>query len=41
MTAIVKLYVKKVEKGELLLEDVPPRWRAEVERELEKLNNKE
>lgn len=41
MTAIVKLYVQKIQNGELTIDKVPPRWRAEVERELEKLNNEE
>ena len=39
MSAIVELYVKKVWKGELNIEEVPTRWRAAVETELEKLNN--
>lgn len=41
MTALVKLYVQKIEKGELFIEQVPLRWRAEVEKELSKLNNEE
>lgn len=41
MTALVKLYVKKVDKGELLLDQVPIRWRSEVEEELIKIRNKE
>jgi hypothetical protein len=36
MSAIVQLYVKKIKAGELYIDDVPLRWRAEVEKELEK-----
>lgn len=39
MRALIELYVKKVIKGEIYIGDVPARWRAEVETEIEKINN--
>lgn len=36
MSAIVQLYVKKIKAGDLTIDQVPLRWRDEVERELEK-----
>lgn len=36
---MVKLYVKKITQGEMTLEQVPVRWREEVRKELEKLND--
>lgn len=41
MSVIVQLYLKKVKDDYLELEDVPPRWREEVEKELEKLRQNE
>lgn len=31
MNALVKMYVQLVRAGKLTIEDVPERWRAEVE----------
>ena len=39
MTALVKLYVKKLSTYDLRIEQVPPRWREEVIEELKKLQN--
>lgn len=39
MTALVKIYVEKIEKGKLQIEQVPTRWREEVAEELLKLQN--
>ena len=36
MSAIVQLYVKKVRGDIIRIEEVPLRWREEVESELEK-----
>ena len=41
MSAIVQLYVKKIKEHDILIEDVPLRWRAEVEKELLKSKDKE
>lgn len=41
MSAIVQLYLNKVKSDYLELEDVPLRWREEVEKELEKLRQNE
>jgi len=30
MNAIIKLYVKKIKTGKMLLEDVPEKWREQV-----------
>jgi len=32
---MVKLYVRKIKVGEMMLEDVPPRWREAVRKALE------
>ena len=37
MSALVQIYMKKIQNGSMSLEDVPPRWRREVEAAL---NNK-
>ena len=36
MSYIVRLYVKKIHQGEMTLEEVPVKWRAAVEAELNK-----
>ena len=42
MSAIVQLYLKKVMRGDIQIDQVPSRWRAEVETELVKIEeNKE
>ena len=38
MSALITLYLKKIRKGELTIEQVPPRWREEVQIELNKDN---
>lgn len=37
MTALTKIYLKKILRGEKELSEVPPHWRDEVESELAKL----
>lgn len=32
---MVKLYVKKIKEGKMVLEEVPERWREEVRKALE------
>lgn len=32
---MAKIYVRKIKAGQMTIEDVPERWRAEVERLLE------
>lgn len=36
MTAMCRLYVRKIKAGEITLDDVPARWYEEVKAELEK-----
>lgn len=34
MSGIVKLYVQKIRAGEITIDEVPPRWRDEVQHAL-------
>lgn len=38
---MVKFYINRIQKGKLTLEEVPERWRADVEAELKKLSEEE
>lgn len=33
---MVKFYLRQIEKGTIMLEDVPPKWYEEVKAELER-----
>ena len=35
---MVKLYVRKIKAGDITIDDVPERWRADVENALEEEN---
>ena len=35
MSKIVELYVRKIRAGEMVIDDVPARWREAVRKELE------
>lgn len=41
MSALVQIYLKKIQNGSMQLEQVPLKWRPEVEAELEKLSTEE
>lgn len=41
MSALVQIYLKKIQNGSMELENVPAKWRSEVSAELEKVNSKE
>lgn len=35
---MVKLYVRKIKAGDITIDDVPERWRSDVEKALEEEN---
>ena len=36
MSALVKIYIKKIKENKITIEEVPEKWRDEVRRELQK-----
>ena len=41
MSAIIKLYIKKIKDGSIDITQVPARWRSEVIIELQKFDSQE
>ena len=41
MSAIIKLYIKRIKDGSIDITQVPIRWRSEVIEELQKLDSQE